>query len=277
MREPDALSGRATRPLVALMAREVAGRYREAGLFAFFFARGKLGGDPLFATLLARGAIPDAERLVDLGCGQALLRGWLAAARARYDESLDDELVAAATNHPGMRWPSHWPAPPRVRAYHGIDRSALELDRARHALVRPDTVVAADLARISSDTIGACDVVTLFDVLHYLDHAEQERLLGLVARILAPAGTLLLRIGNIDERDAARRSLAIDSIVATLRGFPQRLHRRPLAQWLALLHAAGFDTDVVDVQSATTGGLANVLLRARLRQANATGSTPAQE
>ena len=268
---------RATRRLVGRMVREVAGRYREAGLFAFFFARGKLTGDPLFATLLERGAIPDAARLVDLGCGQALLRGWLAVARSRFEESRDGEMVATATDDAHARWPSHWPAPPRVRCYLGIDRSTLDVKRARHALTDPDAVAAADLTTIGADAIGPCDVVTLFDVLHYLDADQQERLLGLVARSLAPAGTLLLRVGDIGERNAARRSFALDSVVTAMRGYPGRLHRRPLAGWLALLHALGFDAEIIDARPAKNeeaSGLANVLVRARLRTDSPSATGP---
>ncbi len=44
--------------------------YRAAGHFAWHFARGKLKGDPAFFGLLEHGLIPDAGRLIDLGCGQ---------------------------------------------------------------------------------------------------------------------------------------------------------------------------------------------------------------
>ena len=51
--------------------------YRAAGHFAWHFARGKLKGDPAFFGLLEHGLIPDAGRLIDLGCGQGLLASWL--------------------------------------------------------------------------------------------------------------------------------------------------------------------------------------------------------
>ena len=56
--------------------------YRGAGRFAWHWARGKLGGDPAFATILARGLLSGRSRILDLGCGQALLAAWLLAARA---------------------------------------------------------------------------------------------------------------------------------------------------------------------------------------------------
>lgn len=59
-------------------------RYRSAGRFAYYFARGKLGGDPMFLGLLKRGLIPDQARILDLGCGQGLLAAWLLATRQSY-------------------------------------------------------------------------------------------------------------------------------------------------------------------------------------------------
>ena len=42
--------------------------YRPAGPWAWRFARGKLGGDPLFAALLGPGLLPASGRYLDLGC-----------------------------------------------------------------------------------------------------------------------------------------------------------------------------------------------------------------
>src|SRR5262245_35118203 len=54
-------------------------RYRRCGPFAWHFARGKLKHDPVFRALLESAAIPPAARLIDIGCGQALLASLLAA------------------------------------------------------------------------------------------------------------------------------------------------------------------------------------------------------
>jgi SAM-dependent methyltransferase len=59
--------------------------YRSAGRFAWYFARGKLNGDPAFLGLLERGLIPDDARILDLGCGQGLLAAWLLEVRALFD------------------------------------------------------------------------------------------------------------------------------------------------------------------------------------------------
>ena len=49
-------------------------RYRSCGRFAYHFARGKLLGDPAFPHLLEQGLIGRGARVLDLGCGQGLLK-----------------------------------------------------------------------------------------------------------------------------------------------------------------------------------------------------------
>ena len=55
--------------------------YRATGRFAYPFAGGKLGADPVFCGLLERGLVPRNARILDRGCGQGLLAAWLLAAR----------------------------------------------------------------------------------------------------------------------------------------------------------------------------------------------------
>ena len=54
--------------------------YRAAGRFAWHFARGKLGRDPVFRGLVERGELRCGDgppRVVDIGCGQGLLASLL--------------------------------------------------------------------------------------------------------------------------------------------------------------------------------------------------------
>lgn len=69
------------------------------GRFAYHFARGKLGGDPVFLALLERGLLSDRARILDLGCGQGLLAAWLLAARRQFESG---ELLAAGPNRVGL-------------------------------------------------------------------------------------------------------------------------------------------------------------------------------
>ena len=79
----------------AQLHRMASERYRSGGRFAWHFARGKLGRDPVFRALLERGRIPAQARVLDIGCGQGLLASLLAAC---------DQLAAS------RRWPAAWPA-----------------------------------------------------------------------------------------------------------------------------------------------------------------------
>src|SRR6476620_10556256 len=79
--------------------------YRKAGNFAWHFARGKLGRDPVFRGLVERGLIGERRRVVDIGCGQGLFASLLSA-------------MAAMQAQPG-RWPGAWPATPAAADYTG--------------------------------------------------------------------------------------------------------------------------------------------------------------
>ena len=57
--------------------------YRRAGRFAWQFARGKLGMDPVFRHLLREGLIRPQARVLDIGCGRGLLASLLQGPRRR--------------------------------------------------------------------------------------------------------------------------------------------------------------------------------------------------
>ena len=229
---------------------QAAALYRPAGRFAYHFARGKLRNDPLFTTLLRVRAISDAGRLVDLGCGQGLLGAWLAAAaRGCIRGGLD-------------------PTAPQIDEYCGVDQSTNDIARARTAL--PGTrIVQADLRAFDVNTLGPCDVITLFDVLHYLEPAAQESLLVSAHAALRETGTMVLRVGDAASASATHWANAIDLFVCALRGHPRsRLHRRSIAEWIALLEGIGFVVELLDDDRADArqrrkrASFANVLLRA---------------
>ncbi len=229
---------------------DAAAHYRPAGRFAYHFARGKLRGDPLFTTLLRLGAIPDAGRLVDLGCGQGLLGAWLAAARRGGVDS----------------------TAPHVDEYCGVDQSKSDVARARIALPGA-RIVEADLRSFDVQALAPCDVITLFDVLHYLEPAAQQRLLFSAHAALRDAGTLVLRVGDAASRSASRSASrwanAVDLFVCALRGHPRaRLYRRSIHEWSTLLLDIGFDVEILDDERVDASqwrkrmSFANVLLRA---------------
>ena len=84
-------------PTTEALVKAASASYWKADLFGYFKARGKLRGDPAFAGILSEGLLADAQRILDLGCGQGLLAAWLEAARRRNEE------------RPHL-WPKEWQA-----------------------------------------------------------------------------------------------------------------------------------------------------------------------
>src|SRR5579862_4113130 len=152
--------------------------YRRAGRFAYHFARGKLGGDPVFRALLELGLLRGCRRVLDLGCGQGLLAAWLHA--------------AAHCSELGL-WPAHWPPAPRPECVRGVEMAPREVARARAAFGPGCEVMLGD---ICSTDFGSADAVIVLDVLHYLPLALQCQVLRRVHAALPRGGVLLLRVGD---------------------------------------------------------------------------------
>ena len=230
------------RCLVEVAAR----RYRHAGRFACYFARGKLGHDPVFPALLAIGLVPDRARILDLGCGQGLLAAWLAA---------------AAQSHCAGEWYAGWPPPPSAWSFRGIELMARDVARANRALGALGTVEAGDILAVA---FGEADAVVILDVLHYLDRASQEAVLKRARAALSPRGVLLLRIGDARGGLPFRIGNWVDQIAFFLRRRSWvRPQCRPLPEWIGLLDRLGFRTDSIPMSAHTP--FANVLLVARPR------------
>lgn len=225
------------------LIRQAATGYRAGGRRGYYFARAKLRHDPFYTLLLTEPLIPAGAHVIDLGCAQALLGSWLAAAQHCYRLGL---------------WDITCPAPAAIASYRGIDRNESEIRRARQALGDSADLLVADLGAAQLD--GAT-VIVLLDVLHYLDFATQRRLLSQVRAALPADGLLLVRVGDSAAGVRARVSGWVDSLVLRLHGYgSSRLHRRPLAQWLLLLGEQGFAVQQIARQQSLT--YANALLRA---------------
>jgi SAM-dependent methyltransferase len=224
--------------------------YRQAGRFAWYFARGKLGRDPVFRAMLERGLLPARARVVDLGSGQGLLASLLAAV---------DQLAG----RPGG-WPAGWaPAPAQAR-YLGVELMPRDVARARRALWALGERARFVCGDMCATDLPPADAVVILDVLHYVPHAAQEALLGRVRDALAPHGRLLLRVGDAAQTGGFRISQWVDRVVTLVRG-----HRvpptfcRPLSEWVALLEGLGFHVEPLPMSQGTP--FANVLLVADLR------------
>jgi SAM-dependent methyltransferase len=215
--------------------------YRNAGLFAYNFARGKLGGDPVFRAMLERGLLLGRGHILDLGCGQGLLASWLRAAQFCYENGA---------------WPQGWPPAPKPHATRGIELMVRDVDRA-HAALGP----ACDISQgdIRSAEFGSTDAVIILDVLHYMAEEEQMKVLKRVRAALPARGLLLLRVGDAAGGLRFRYSQWVDKTVMLLRGHSSvATHCRSAAQWRELLLECGFEVQATPMSEGTR--FANVLL-----------------
>jgi SAM-dependent methyltransferase len=220
--------------------------YRSAGRFAWHFARGKLGRDPVFRHLLATGLIAPNARVLDIGCGQGLLASLL--------------LECARFASHG-RWPSQWATPPAGARVIGIEMMSRDVQRARAALGESAEFVCGDMRTTAFPEV---DAVVILDVLHYISLPEQNEVLARVRQALPVGGRLLLRVGDASARPGFLASQWVDAVVTFVRGHrvtPQ--FGRTLAAWIAQLESLGFDVTSEPMSQGTP--FANVLLIARVK------------
>lgn len=204
-------------PLQRELVRLASAAYRPAGRWAWHFARGKLGSDPLFAALLS------------------------ARLHARGD------------------WPAEQPDPPRITTYHGIDKGATVIRAARCGLADSAFPVSLEVGDLRHCALPPADVISLFDVLHYLPATAQEDLLRRVRAHLPAHGRLLLRVGDAAAGLPHHLSRVVDRLVVLAHGGWPHLHCRTADAWQALLRGLGFQ---VKAHPVGGGGFANVLLSA---------------
>lgn len=247
----------APRALHRALVDAASARYRAAGRFAWHFARGKLGMDPLFMDLLRHGALPAHGRFLDLGCGQAVLAAWLLAARQQHD----------ACPH---AWPAGWPPPPRVDEMLALELMPRDVARAQAALAGEPRVQVRQ-ADIRHTPFPPVDAITILDVLHYFDHAAQDDVLRRARAALPPGGVLVARVGDAAGGWRFRLSRWVDQAVTLVRGHGvSPLYCRPVAEWVRALQALGLAVRVA--RSEDGPPFANTLLLARVP-----GAAPAPE
>jgi SAM-dependent methyltransferase len=219
--------------------------YRQVGPFAWRFARGKLGFDPVFRHVLSQGLIAPSARVLDIGCGQGLLASLLRSCTA----------FAQAG-----RWPSGWAAAPAAARVTGIELMPRDVQRAQASLGGEAEFVCGDMRYTP---FPEADTVVILDVLHYITVPEQNEVLARVRRVLPPNGQLLLRVGDASAQPRFQISQWVDAVVTRVRGhrvLPQ--FGRPLADWIAFLESLGFTVHSQPMSQGTP--FANVLLVAKV-------------
>jgi SAM-dependent methyltransferase len=227
--------------------------YKKGGTFAWRFARGKLGRDPVFRGLLERGLIgAQHRRVVDIGCGQGLFASLLASMSAMQKRG---------------RWPSSWPVTPAAADYTGIELMPKDVARAEASIGHLQPPPQLLCANMCSAALPACDLVVILDVLHYVDLQAQEGVLQRVRGALERGGNaqarLLLRVGDASSRRGFAISQWVDRTVTRIRGHKvSPTWGRPLAEWTALLQRMGFRVQDIPMSKGTP--FANVLLVADL-------------
>ena len=219
--------------------------YRQADRFAWGFARGKLGHDPVFRYLLSQGLIAPHARVLDIGCGQGLLASLL-----RSGSSLAQQ----------GRWPAGWAAAPNAARVTGIELRARDVARAQTSLGNAADFVCGDMRHLP---FPEADTVVMLDVLHYISVPEQNDVLTRVRRALPSRGSLLLRVGDAAAKRGFGFSQWVDSLVARVRGYRvARRAGRSLAEWTSQLESLGFSVRSEPMGQGTL--FANVLLVATL-------------
>ena len=148
-------------------------------------------------------------------------------------------------------------------AYTGIELMPRDVQRAQASVGSLPLAPHFICGDMCNTALPACDVVVILDVLHYVSHAEQDKLLRRVREALQPNGRLLLRVGDMDHTRGFRISQWVDLAVTWVRG-----HRAPptwgrsVPQWSATLQGLGFQVEAVPMSAGTP--FANVLLVADL-------------
>jgi len=213
----------------------------------YFWARGKLGGDPIFPALLDCNVFADGTRLLDLGCGRGLLAAWLLAAEKMADDG-------------------HWMAPrtpPKAMQFRGVELVAREVRCGNAALqAAHGKRVSLEVGDMRHADLTDVDAVTILDALHYIPHAEQDCLLDRIRAALHTGGVFVTRVGDASDGWRFRFSQMVDACMAALQGQRAPTWCRPVAEWQRLLEARGFSVQVLPMSQGTW--FANALLICRV-------------
>lgn len=222
-------------------------RFLDSGITAWEFARAKLRRDPIYAAALR--ALPaSGDTLVDVGCGQGLALAVLLEARFAVGRG---------------EWAA--PDPPRFEHLVGIETRGRVANIARAALGDDVEIVHG------AAPAGLPPVITaalIFDVLHLMTPAAQERLIREVFARTADEGTVLVR--DVDaSAGVGFRAVRIGNLLKNLAvgQWRQTYHFRTAQEWTTTFGSAGWAVESWPMGHGTP--FANVLFKLTKRRASA--------
>lgn len=239
--------GRSMRdPVFNALVKVASDRYLGSGITAWEFARAKLRNDPVYRQVVTTGLVAPDSRVMDVGCGQGLLLAILAAARDAAEQG---------------SWPADWGAAPRGARLIGVELRPRIAEIAREALADAAEIHHADARTLVAEAgeESRADTIVLFDVLHLMSAADQERLLTALIEALPPGGKLLVR--EADASGGWRFTFVRfgNRLTAwTQRRWTPTFHFRTAAEWRALFERLGLHVE--DPREMGTASFANVLL-----------------
>ncbi len=222
--------------------------YRKTGHFNYYWARGKLWYDPIFAALIEQSVFPNGARVLDLGCGRGLLAAWLLAA----------EQMAATGN-----WPDAI-TPIKGLQFRGVELFAREADCGNQALQpiygKRVQLIGGDMRYADMSNV---DVIAILDVLHYIPIDEQDLMLDQIRAALKPGGIFVTRIGNAGNSLRFKFSQLADHCISFVQGHRlPKMWCRPLEDWIHVLENRGFTVQATPMSKRTP--FANIMLVARV-------------
>lgn len=217
---------RGTKPRSSFEAavQRVATRYAKGRRSAFFYARGKMLGDPVVRRVFEMASKEPLGEVTDIGAGRGQLGILLLTS-------------GGASRVTGFDW-DEAKVKDAQEAAEGLAASFEEGD-------------------VRTRAIAACDASLVIDVLHYLTSEEQDALVERAAR--AARKTVLIR--DLDPDRGWRSTMTrMQEAVTTSLGYNRgaRVHIRPIAAIRAVLEAEGFEVEVEPCWEGTP--FANVLV-----------------
>ncbi len=203
------LALRSADPHLRQWRRFVNDHYRRAGWYARGFVRWKIRLDRIFGLLLTE----DLGRgpAVDLGCGHGTTLA----------------LLSFRDPH---------------RSLHGCDLDGRRIAAAAAALAGAD--VHLTTGDVRTFPLPPAGLITIVDVLQYLEPADQASLLRRCADALVPEGRLLFRVPDPADGPLSRATRLLDRVILASGGAGARPCHPSAQFYLELLTEAGMVVDV---------------------------------